>query len=215
MTGNPVLTAFPAPGEGRQEVHQLNPKPIPLMIPFHFPALRYAGLALCLVLLLVARGLAAPADFTVEAPAGGKPFRLSDARGRYVALHFLLKTECPYCLRHTQTYASMAATMPDVVQVFLKPDSAADIRAWAAGLGDAAGKGITIHRDAEARLAKEFAIPHGYQFHGETVHFPALVLLDPAGREVFRHVGKDNRDRLGFDQLKAKVAELKAQAATK
>ncbi|MEN9677599.1 MAG: hypothetical protein RIS76_3495, partial [Verrucomicrobiota bacterium] len=36
-----------------------------------------------------------------------------------------------------------------------------------------------------------------------------------AGLEVFRYVGKDNSDRLSFDQLKAKVSELKAQAAKK
>jgi peroxiredoxin Q/BCP len=173
------------------------------------------GFACLFLILLTARSLAAPADFTVEAPGGGKPFKLSEAKGKYVALHFLLKTECPYCLRHTRTFAKEAATMPEVVQVFLKPDSAADIQAWTASLGDTAGKTITIYRDPDAKLAKEFAIPDGYQFHGQTVHYPALVLLDPAGLEVFRYVGKDNSDRLSFDQLKAKVSELKAQAAKK
>lgn len=164
-------------------------------------------------LLLTAVGLAAPADFTVEAPAGGKPFKLSDAKGKYVALHFLLKTECPFCLRYTRAVAKQAATMPDVVQVFLKPDSAAEIQAWTASLGDDTGKNIPIYRDADAKLAREFAIPDGYKFHGQTVHFPALVLLDPAGVEVFRYVGKDNSDRFSVDQLQAKVAELKAGAA--
>lgn len=186
-----------------------------LMNSSRLPARRTFGLAGFLLILLVARSFAAPADFTVEAPDGSKPFKLSEAKGKYVAVHFLLKTECPYCLRHTRTFAKEAATMPEVVQVFLKPDSAADIQAWTASLGDAAGKTITIYRDADAKLAKEFAIPDGYQFHGQTVHYPALVLLDPAGLEVFRYVGKDNSDRLSFDQLKAKVSELKAQAAKK
>ena len=173
------------------------------------------GFVRLFLILLTARSLAAPADFTVEAPDGGKPFKLSEAKGKYVALHFLLKTECPYCLRHTRTFAKEAATMPEVVQVFLKPDSVAEIQAWTASLGDTAGKTITIYRDADARLAKEFAIPDGYKFHGQTVHYPALVLLDPAGQEVYRYVGKDNSDRLSFDQLKAKISELKAQAAKK
>ena len=179
------------------------------------PIRRAPGFDCFLLIFLTARGLAAPADFTVEAPDGGKPFKLSEAKGKYVALHFLLKTECPYCLRHTRTFAKEAATMPEVVQVFLKPDSAAEIQAWTAGLGDTAGKTITIYRDADAQLAREFAIPDGYKFHGQTVHYPALVLLDPAGQEVYRYVGKDNSDRLSFDQLQAKVAELKAQAAKK
>jgi thiol-disulfide isomerase/thioredoxin len=75
---------------------------------------------------------AAPADFSVESPADGKVFKLSDAKGKFVALHFLLKTECPYCLKHTRDYAKKAASMPDVIQVFLKPDSAVDIKVWAA-----------------------------------------------------------------------------------
>lgn len=179
------------------------------------PARRTFGLAGFLLFLLVARSLAAPADFTVEAPDGGKPFKLSEAKGKYVALHFLLKTECPYCLRHTRTFAKEAATMPEVVQVFLKPDSVAEIRAWTASLGDPAGKTITIYRDPDAQLAREFAIPDGYKFHGQTVHYPALILLDPAGQEVYRYVGKDNSDRLSLDQLKAKITELKAQAAKK
>lgn len=55
------------------------------------------------VVAITAPGLrAAPAGFTVESPVDGKTFKLADARGKYVALHFLLKTECPFCLRHTQ-----------------------------------------------------------------------------------------------------------------
>jgi peroxiredoxin Q/BCP len=183
------------------------------MISSRLRAGRAAVLASSLATLLAAVSLAAPADFTVEAPAGGKPFKLSDAKGKYVALHFLLKTECPFCLQHTRTFAKQAATLPDVVQVFLKPDSVADIQAWTASLGDETGKNIIVYRDADAKLAREFAIPDGYKFHGQTVHFPALVLLDPAGVEVFRYVGKDNSDRFSFDQLKAKIAELKARAA--
>ena len=44
-------------------------------------------------------------DFTLFAATTAKSFKLSEVRGKYVALHFLLKTECPVCLRHTQQYA--------------------------------------------------------------------------------------------------------------
>ena len=66
----------------------------------------------------------------------------------------------------------------------------------------------TVDRDPKARLAKDFDIPDGYAFHGQTVHFPATVLLDPSGKEVFRYVGKNNSDRLSFEALAAKIAEL-------
>lgn len=157
---------------------------------------------------------ATPADFTVEAPASGQKFRLADARGKFVALHFLLKTECPVCLRHTREYARRAGELPDVVQIFLKPDSANDIQAWVGKLGDGAAGQPVIYRDPEASLARQFRIPDGYRFHGESVHYPALVLLDPTGAEVFRHVGKNNGDRFGFEALAAKVAGLRSAVPT-
>jgi len=148
----------------------------------------------------------------VEAPADGRQFRLSDNRGRWVALHFLLKTECPYCLRHTQTYATNAATDDSVIHLFLKPDSAGEIKAWAAKLGDPLPR-IPIYRDPDAQLARQLGIPGGYEFHGETVHHPALVLLDPEGREVFRHVGRSNADRLPYPVFAARLAPLPRPAA--
>jgi peroxiredoxin Q/BCP len=126
-----------------------------------------------------------------------------------VALHFLLKTECPYCLRHTHDYAQKAASLPDVINVFLKPDSDAEIKSWAAKLETTGAGGPVIYRDPDARLATQFGIPGGYHFHGQTVHFPAVVLLGPDGREVFRHVGKGSRDRYPFEMFATKLAELK------
>jgi len=72
-----------------------------------------------------------------------------------------------------------------------------------------------IYRDPDAKLADEFGIPNGYAFHGETVHYPALVLIGPDGKEVFRYVGKSNSDRFSFDKLVTKLSEFKHQAATK
>lgn len=157
---------------------------------------------------------AAVADFTVESPADGKVFKLSEAKGKYVALHFLLKTECPYCLKHTRDYLQKSAANPEVVHVFLKPDSAETIKGWTAkaNRGDEMPD-APIYRDPEARLAEQFRIPGGYQFHGESVHYPALVLLDPTGKEVFRYVGKSNSDRFSYERFTAKLAELKEKPA--
>lgn len=155
---------------------------------------------------------AAPSEF--ELRAGEKAFRLSEARGRYVALHFLLKTECPLCVKHVKEYDRRADEAAGVVHVFVKPDSEEEIRAFAARI-EREGVTATIFRDPDARLAGEFEIPDGYAFHGETVRYPALVLLGPDGREAFRHVGKDNTDRMSFDRFADKLAELSRNDATR
>jgi peroxiredoxin Q/BCP len=152
---------------------------------------------------------APPDDFTVKSATSRDSFRLQDAHGKFVALHFLLKTECPLCLRHTREHLARAATLPDLVQVFLKPDTDREIAAWAARLTDGKPDSTPIYRDPSARLAKTYGIPDGYAFHGQLVHYPATVLIGPDGREVFRHVGKSNADRLSFEKLAEKVAELR------
>jgi thioredoxin-dependent peroxiredoxin len=162
--------------------------------------------------LTVATVMAEVVDFTVESPADGKVLKSSELRGKFVALHFLLKTECPFCLKHTHDYAKKAPTLPNVTQVFLKPDTAEEIRAWTAKLKEVPDfPSLTVYRDADAALAKKLKIPDGYQFHGQSVHYPAVVLLNEKGEEVFRYVGKNNSDRLSFEKLAAKVAELKGK----
>ena len=147
-----------------------------------------------------------PKDFTVPSALDDSKFQLSENRGKTVVLHFLLKTECPYCLRYTHEYAKLAAKSPDVVHVFLKPDSAADIKEWASHLDKADLKELPkIYRDADARLAKQYKIPGGYKFHGQNVHYPALIALDGQGKELFRHVGKSNSDRMSTEDFVKKL----------
>ncbi len=154
---------------------------------------------------------APPEDFTVNSATDKSSFTLKEARGKFVALHFLLKTECPLCLRHTRDYMTKAPTLPNVVQVFLKPDTDKEIEAWASKLAAEELVKQPIYRDPNAKLAKAFDIPDGYQFHGQVVHYPATILIGPDGKEVFRHVGKSNSDRLPFEKLAEKVAELSKQ----
>ena len=166
---------------------------------------RLAALAVALVIANV--GYANPENFTVHSVTGTNTFTLTAAKGKFVALHFLLKTECPYCIRHTHEYAQKAAADSNVIHVFLKPDTEAEIKAWAAKLGEDALK-LPIYRDPDAALAKAFKIPDGYKFHGQTVHYPALVLLDGSGKEFFRYVGKSNADRFSYEKFAAKLEEL-------
>ncbi len=153
-----------------------------------------------------------PANFIVESAVDTSRFELSSHRGKVVALHFLLKTECPYCLRHTHAYAALAARTPGIVHVFLKPDSADEIKQWAGKIKEEGLEGRpVIYRDPDAKLAKAFGIPDGYKFHGQVMHYPALVVLDVDGRELFRHVGKNNSDRLPPASFTGRLAEVKTK----
>ncbi len=138
-----------------------------------------------------------PNDFTLPSVTGGKPFRLADHRGKVVVLHFLLKTECPYCLKYTREYAKLAEQKTELVHVFIKPDSLEEARRWVEHLDKSDLRDLpAVYQDKDAKLAKLFSIPDGYKFHGEVVHFPALVTLDGQGKELFRYVGRSNGDRM-------------------
>lgn len=170
-----------------------------------------AILSSLLLLTVALANAAAPADFTVKSATGTGSFSLIEAKGKFVAIHFLLKTECPVCLRHTRDHMTKAATLPNVVQIFLKPDTDKEIEAWAGKLDKEALEKNPIYRDPNAKLAKAFDIPDGYAFHGQVVHYPATILIGPDGKEVFRYVGTSNSDRLSFEKLAEKVTELSKQ----
>jgi peroxiredoxin Q/BCP len=144
-------------------------------------------------------------DFSLPSIGEAAPFVLSEAKGKYVALHFLLKTECPYCIRHTNDYMEESEGMENVIQVFIKPDTEEEITVWAEGLEEV---DMPIYRDADAALAEAMGIPGGYSFHNQLVHYPALVLIDPEGKEVYRYVGKKNSDRLSVKKFIEVLASL-------
>jgi peroxiredoxin Q/BCP len=149
-----------------------------------------------------------PKNFTLKSATDSSVFNLKKAKGKYVALHFLLKTECPYCMKHTHDYFMKANKLPNVFQIFIKPDTDVEIAQWVSKLLDGDGTKNPIYRDPDAKLAKQFNVPDGYKFHGQMVHYPATILLDKNGKEVFRYIGKNNTDRYSFEQLEKKIAEL-------
>ena len=171
-----------------------------------------AGLFLVFSLIAVVTQAETPTDFTVESPTHDTAFRMSEQKGKLIALHFLLKTECPYCIKYTNDYARIAANTPDVVHLFLKPDNTDEIKVWTGKLNKEGLKDLpVIYRDPDARLAKEFGIPDGYKFHGQSVHYPALVLVDSSGKELFRYVGKNNSDRMKPDDFVSKLKVIRKQ----
>lgn len=170
--------------------------------------MKFIKLVLALLLISLNSQAQNVKDFTLNSVTDKSSFTLSKSKGKYIALHFLLKTECPYCIRHTSEYFDKAGTLTNVIQVFIKPDSEKEIKEWANILKSA--NSLPIYQDADAKLADQFNIPTGYQFHGQVVHYPALILINEQGQEVFRYIGKNNSDRYSFEQLKAKIEALKS-----
>ena len=138
-------------------------------------------------------------DFSLKSVADNpvKTFKLSEHKGKYVILHFLLKTKCPICTRLTRDYYTQLKDNHNLVQVFIKPDSEEQIKNWLGNTKDRPA----IYRDPDAALAKELKIPNGYKFHGEVVHYPAFILINPEGKEVFRYIGKGTRDRYTYQKF--------------
>jgi peroxiredoxin Q/BCP len=148
-------------------------------------------------------------DFTIRSVQTGSEFTLSKNKGKIVVLHFLLKTECPYCLRHTHDFALLAQEEKGVIHLFVKPDSKEDILKWTEKLNREDLKELPeIYQDENANLADLYQIPNGYKFHNQVVHFPALIILDKKGKEIYRYIGKNNSDRLSVGDYKVKMKEL-------
>jgi peroxiredoxin Q/BCP len=147
-------------------------------------------------------------DFTLQSVTDNSTFTLSKSKGKLIALHFLLKTECPYCIKHTNEYFEKAGSLPNVIQVFIKPDNEKEINEWAEKLKGKDEIKYPIYQDKNAAVADLYKIPNGYFFHGQTVHYPALILLNENGQEIFRYVGKNNADRFSFESLTRKINEL-------
>lgn len=146
----------------------------------------------------------APVAFRVGDP--GRQFDSESVRGRFLAIHFLLPTDCPYCVREIREYVERAPTLAGVRHIYVNAHTPEGFAEWIKTVPGA--ESLPIYRDENAQLSMKFNIPGGYNFHNAVMNYPALVLLDPRGREVFRHVGKKNTERLPFAAFAAKVAEL-------
>lgn len=147
-------------------------------------------------------------NFTLKSVTDNSTFTLRKSKGKLIALHFLLKTECPYCIKHTNDYLEKSSSLPNVLQIFIKPDDEKEIKEWANKFSDTSNLNFPIYQDPQGKLADLYNIPSGYAFHGQIVHYPALILLNEKGEEVFRYIGKNNSDRFSFENLKNKIQEL-------
>jgi peroxiredoxin Q/BCP len=181
-----------------------------MLKPFHKIGLLVMAVSLTAAVWASETVMEAPKDFTLKSVDGKHEFKLSEAKTEYVALHFLLKTECPICLRYTAEYAAHAKDQPNVTHIFIKPDEPAETMKWMANIDETNATAPVIYHDKDAKLADQYGIKNGYEFHGEVVHYPAFILTGKTGKVYFTYVGESNRDRFDYKELNEKLKELKS-----
>lgn len=157
---------------------------------------------------VVSQPAAAPVEFTIgDAP---RQYHSSDARGRFLAVHFLTGAESDAAF--LSEYASALPTLAGLSHVFVHPGSSEQC----AALVKSASPVIVdrVYHDGERKLPDLLRI----QTSATTApgrQLPAIVLLDPGGKELLRKVGDDDGDRFHFTQLAAAMRKLSADPQTR
>jgi YHS domain-containing protein len=146
----------------------------------------------------------------LAASSGGPEFNIKDAAGHYLAVHFLTRTDTPECTAFAREYLQRALTFAGVRHIFVKPDEAAAVRAWAAQFGEEAK---TVYVDAGSDLAKDLKIPTDLSIGGTTSNYPATVVFGPEGNEFFRYVGHAHDDHVAFADFAKRLEDASKHAA--
>ena len=109
----------------------------------------------------------------------GHVFAVKDARGRYVAIHFLGKIGTPECAAFVREYLAKAPTVAGVVHIFAAGEDAGAVKKWAAQFKQ---DGASIHVDQGRELAAELKVA------GEDAS--ATVVFGPDGERLIFHRGR-------------------------
>jgi YHS domain-containing protein len=116
----------------------------------------------------------APTTAPIVCIATGKPTRIADAAGHYLALHFLAATN-DRAAKHVNDFVQSQQSVAGVRHFFISAGDAEGVKEWASSLKATAG---TVYTDIGGAFAKELSISPGHS---------ATVVLDPRGQELFRH----------------------------
>lgn len=160
---------------------------------------------------LPANGAPAP-DFTLIG-TDGSTFRLADEVGRHnVLVALLLETVCPFCQRHVAALNAVrerwAADYATRI-VFVKPDTAEAVKAFAAGVK--ADNLPPLWIDSDKTVPQAYGVGK-FQLDGAQRYLPATILIDRNGVVRFTYASKDNRDRPTIEALAAELKKLPDQA---
>ncbi len=151
---------------------------------------------------------ASPAtDFTLGTE--GHVFRSADARGKFLAIHFLSANQPD--VSPLTDYASGERTLAGFAQVFVTSGSPEQL----AAVISAAPKELAekIYRDPDEHLSAQFRLPPRSARAAEAIE--ATIVLDPDGNEILRRTAKDGSHQFSFSQFFSAFNKASADAQTR
>lgn len=146
----------------------------------------------------------------LQAPSGDRAFYPKDAAGHYLAIHFLTPADTSDAASFVRDFLQQAPTLAGVRHVFVKPDDAAAVKAWAAQFGDSAD---AIFVDPGGTLAMDLHVPYATPAAGAPPRTPATIVFGPGGEELLRYVGRTPDDYLAFGDFARLLTEKSTQPA--
>jgi len=165
------------------------------------------------VALLLAAGLAhaqshttahqgtQPASTPANAPAASDHLDLAALKGRFVAISFLA-ADATANAAHITEFATGFSTLAGVVNAIIVPEGAAPATSPSAS--------TIVARDTGGSLAAQFKLANSASGSSPIT----VVLIDPAGNEVFRQSGAAS-DHPKFAPLAEKIRSLTTDVATR
>ncbi|MCA9450342.1 MAG: redoxin domain-containing protein, partial [Candidatus Omnitrophica bacterium] len=141
-------------------------------------------------------------DFIAQQCGGSEiKFKLTDHRGSWVVLNFLLPGDNP---TGRDLYSDYEQRLDELIYghnikpVFFKPGEKSEIANWWESLDS---NRIPVLQDPNGKLSRALKIPYGLKSGDQITLYPTTLLLDPEGNEVFRKVGKSIEERIGVEEL--------------
>jgi peroxiredoxin/YHS domain-containing protein len=150
----------------------------------------------------IAMAVTAPADF--EFRAGDDSFRLSEARGKFVAIHFLPAVDCTECLEYVNASMRLQDESAGLVQVFVIPAADESVLAFRTTV-ERGGATPRVYADTDGKIAAEFGIQN---LENTSQRVPATIVIGPDGTESFRYAGAHGTDLLPVVKLYSQVDRL-------
>lgn len=142
----------------------------------------------------------APVDFEVR--AGDDKFRLSETRGKCVAIQFLPPDNCAGCLDYVNASMQRRDELAGFLHVFLMPATEEIVSSFRSSFRRDESETPPIYADADGDVAARFGIPRA---DNTSPPVPVTILIDPNGAEVYRHIGAHVMDLPSIDKLYAQV----------
>jgi peptidylprolyl isomerase len=170
------------------------------------------GIGLLLLTPAVWAGQKIP-NFRVKQAGGeGKIFQLSDHKGSWVLLDFLLAEPNPADAEHYRVLSASAEQLAASREVVIALFSAAPRERTVGWWSERENPNLPIYQDPEAKLSQALKIPAGLELaEGKTGHYPATMLVGPDGLVYWTRIAKDAQDRASLEEILAVLADAQAQ----